>query len=219
MPLLSVIYTTAVNLGAVIAEHRSWWKQYLTDFVFVFICWTITREIIAFFRKRFPGHHNTFKRILLLFITTMIIAFIEGFLITGILSISNYYDVSFSITDYFYTGGLVLVFSLMIVSVYELLYSLGEWKKLAVEAEALKKENLQTQLDSLKEQVKPHFLFNSLNALIGLIDEDSQRAKKFVEELSFVYRLPASKQREATHHDSGRTGFRESLLLPVQNAV
>jgi LytS/YehU family sensor histidine kinase len=68
------------------------------------------------------------------------------------------------------------------------LYSVNEWNKLAVESEALKRENLQSQLDSLKEQVKPHFLFNSLSTLIGLIDEDKVRAKKFVEELAFVYR-------------------------------
>lgn len=188
MPVLSVLYTIAVNSGAIITENRSWGKQLLTDFMFVFVCWTIAREVIAFCRRRFPGFPNTFRRILLLFICITVISFAEGLLITGLLSLTDYYGVAFSITDYFYTGGLILVFSMMIVSVYELLYSLAEWKKLAVETESLKKENLQSQLDSLKEQVKPHFLFNSLNSLIGLIDEDRDRAKKFVEELSFVYR-------------------------------
>ena len=188
MPLLSVLYTIAVNSAVIISEHRSWWKQLLTDFIFVFVCWTVAREVISFCRRKYPGFANTFRRIVLLFICTAAISLAEGFLITGFLSLSNYYGVSFSITDYFYTGGLILVFSMMIVSIYELMYSLGEWKKLAVEAESLKRENLQSQLDSLKEQVKPHFLFNSLNSLIGLIDEDPNRAKKFVEELSFVYR-------------------------------
>jgi len=82
------------------------------------------------------------------------------------------------------------------VSVYELLYSLSAWKRLAVETEALKRENLLSQLESLKEQVKPHFLFNSLSTLIGLIDEDRERAKTFVEELAYVYRylLQSSEQ-------------------------
>ncbi|MBK6485066.1 MAG: histidine kinase [Chitinophagales bacterium] len=188
MPILSALYTITVNAGAIISEQRSWWKQLLTDFLFVVVCWTIAREVIAFCRRRYPGFSNTVKRIGLLFSCTVLISFAEGFLITGILSFSNYYGVNFSISDYFFTGGLILVFSMMIVSVYELMYSLAEWKKLAVEAELLKRENLQSQLDTLKEQVKPHFLFNSLNSLLGLIDEDSRRAKKFVEELSFVYR-------------------------------
>jgi LytS/YehU family sensor histidine kinase len=52
----------------------------------------------------------------------------------------------------------------------------------------LKKENLQVQLDSLKNQVNPHFLFNSLNALSFLIDNDVHTAKQYVNELAMVYR-------------------------------
>jgi len=186
--LLSLLYTTAVNLPAMIAQHRPWWKQYFTDFAFVVICWAIAREVIIFSRKLFPGVANTTRRVIMLFISTVIISFVEGFLIVYALNYTNYYELSFTRTDFFYTSGLILVFSMMIMAIYETLYSLGEWNKLAVEAEALKRENLQSQLDSLKEQVKPHFLFNSLSTLIALIDEDKVRAKKFVEELAFVYR-------------------------------
>lgn len=188
MALLSLLYTTAVNLPAVLEEHRSWVKQYLTDFIFMVVCWTIAREVIIMARRLFPGIKNTRRRIAMLFVSTVLLSFVEGFLIVYFLNYTNYYEFSFNLTDFFYTGGLILVFSMMIMAVYESLYSLGEWNKLAVEAEALKRENLQSQLDSLKEQVKPHFLFNALSTLIGLIDEDKTRAKKFVEELAFVYR-------------------------------
>jgi LytS/YehU family sensor histidine kinase len=47
---------------------------------------------------------------------------------------------------------------------------------------------MEAQYELLKSQVQPHFLFNSLNSLISLVDEDSRRAKKFIKELSFVYR-------------------------------
>jgi len=186
--LLSLLYTTAVNLPAIIEEHRSWLKQYLTDFIFIVICWSIAREIIIYCRKKFPGVKNTASRVTMLFISTVIVAFLEGFLIVYALNYTNYYELSFSQFDLFYTSGLILVFSMMIMAIYEALYSVNEWNKLAIESEALKRENLQSQLDSLKEQVKPHFLFNSLSTLIGLIDEDKVRAKKFVEELAFVYR-------------------------------
>lgn len=186
--LLSVLFTTAVNLPAVIEEHRSWVKQYLTDFIFVVICWTVSREIIILARRTNPGITNTFRRVIMLFLSTVVVSFAEGFLIVFLLNYTNYYEFRFNLTDFFYTSGLILVFSMMIMAIYEALYSLGEWNKLAVEAEALKRENLQSQLDSLKEQVKPHFLFNSLSTLIGLIDEDKTRAKKFVEELAYVYR-------------------------------
>ena len=71
---------------------------------------------------------------------------------------------------------------------FEFIHQLKQWKQNIIAAERLRIENLQTQLDSLKKQVNPHFLFNSLNALLALIDEDSEKAGKFVQEMSQVYR-------------------------------
>jgi len=53
---------------------------------------------------------------------------------------------------------------------------------------ALQKENLTAELVSLKQQIDPHFLFNSLNTLITLIEESKDAAQNFVQELSKVYR-------------------------------
>ena len=52
----------------------------------------------------------------------------------------------------------------------------------------LQKENLQSQFDILKQQVNPHFLFNSLNVLTSLIKLEPDLAEKFSEQLSKVYR-------------------------------
>lgn len=52
----------------------------------------------------------------------------------------------------------------------------------------LQKENLQSQFEVLKQQVNPHFLFNSLNVLTSLIKVDSDLAESFTEKLAKVYR-------------------------------
>lgn len=52
----------------------------------------------------------------------------------------------------------------------------------------LQKENLQSQFEVLKQQVNPHFLFNSLNVLTSLIKVDPDLAESFTEKLSKVYR-------------------------------
>jgi sensor histidine kinase YesM len=52
----------------------------------------------------------------------------------------------------------------------------------------LQKENLQSQFEVLKQQVNPHFLFNSLNVLTSLIKIDPATAEKFTVQLSKVYR-------------------------------
>ena len=52
----------------------------------------------------------------------------------------------------------------------------------------LQKVNLQAQLETLKRQVNPHFLFNSLNVLGSLILQDKERAVQFSRKLAELYR-------------------------------
>lgn len=52
----------------------------------------------------------------------------------------------------------------------------------------LEKENILAQFDALKNQLNPHFLFNSLNILKVLIQEDTQRAIKYTTDFSRLYR-------------------------------
>lgn len=58
----------------------------------------------------------------------------------------------------------------------------------AVEKEQLKQQTLQNELSALKNQVNPHFLFNSLNSLTLLVREDPKVAETFIKKLSFSYR-------------------------------
>jgi LytS/YehU family sensor histidine kinase len=72
-----------------------------------------------------------------------------------------------------------------------------QWKKSAVDAEVAKKESMAAQYESLKSQVNPHFLFNSLNTLTNLVYEDAEKAAKFIKQLSEVYRyVLSSKEKE-----------------------
>jgi sensor histidine kinase YesM len=52
----------------------------------------------------------------------------------------------------------------------------------------LENENVIAQYETLKNQVNPHFLFNSLNSLSSLIRHDDKKALKFIEEFSDIYR-------------------------------
>lgn len=52
----------------------------------------------------------------------------------------------------------------------------------------LQKENLQSQFEALKNQINPHFLFNTFSTLISIIEEDPDSAADFVQQLSNVYR-------------------------------
>ncbi len=66
-----------------------------------------------------------------------------------------------------------------------------------IDKERLKQETLRSHFETLKNQVGPHFLFNSLNTLIALIDESPHTAKNFVQKLSNYYRYVIQVNQEA----------------------
>lgn len=84
--------------------------------------------------------------------------------------------------------GMALSFAIIVGGYYEVIYYLHLYRLAVMDAEALQKAGIQHQVDSLKNQVNPHFLFNSLNSLTALISEDRRKAGEFLDELATVYR-------------------------------
>ncbi|CAN5355597.1 hypothetical protein BH10BAC4_BH10BAC4_09430 [soil metagenome] len=89
-------------------------------------------------------------------------------------------------------GQWIIAFALVVTFLISLFLHgrefLIRWKKSAVEAERYEKESVRAQFESLRNQVNPHFLFNSLNALTHLVYEDQDKAARFIKQLSEVYR-------------------------------
>lgn len=71
---------------------------------------------------------------------------------------------------------------------------LDNWRKASLDTERIKREQMSTKYESLKNQVNPHFLFNSLNALTNLVYEDQDMAADFIRKLSKVYRYVLDNQ-------------------------
>ncbi|MEM9919444.1 MAG: histidine kinase [Bacteroidota bacterium] len=65
---------------------------------------------------------------------------------------------------------------------------LMQWRTSLLEAEKFKREMISSQFETLKNQVNPHFLFNSLNVLSTLVYKDQDVAAHFIKQLSDVYR-------------------------------
>lgn len=78
--------------------------------------------------------------------------------------------------------------TLFVNSVFVAIAFFKFWKKTIKEKEELKRESLSAEFETLKNQINPHFLFNSLNTLTSLIEENPKTATDFVQKLSSVYR-------------------------------
>jgi LytS/YehU family sensor histidine kinase len=63
-----------------------------------------------------------------------------------------------------------------------------QWKQSLTEVEKYKTESVQAQLQNLKNQINPHFLFNNMSVLSSLVYKDQDKAVDFINQLSKVYR-------------------------------
>jgi LytS/YehU family sensor histidine kinase len=83
----------------------------------------------------------------------------------------------------------VVVVAVLMATLVDLgLFLLNKWRFSLAELERFKKENIEFHFEMLKNQVNPHFLFNSLNTLSSLIYSNQDTAAKFVRQLARVYR-------------------------------
>jgi PAS domain S-box-containing protein len=80
----------------------------------------------------------------------------------------------------------------------------------------MQKENLQSQFEVLKQQVNPHFLFNSLNVLTSLIKIDPDLAESFTERLSKVYRYVLENKEKDVVNLSTELEFLNSYLFLLE---
>jgi len=71
------------------------------------------------------------------------------------------------------------------------------WREALVRNERLQKEMAQAEAETLRQQLDPHFMFNALNALTSLVEEEPKLAVRFIRQLSQVYRYVLdARQRE-----------------------
>ena len=70
-------------------------------------------------------------------------------------------------------------------------------RKVMMEMQQLKIENIANQFEALKNQLNPHMLFNSLNTLYSLIRESPEKAQEYLNELSKVMRYTLQKDSDS----------------------
>jgi sensor histidine kinase YesM len=83
---------------------------------------------------------------------------------------------------------IILIAVIFITHVYETAFLVKETESEMVKNEQLEKAKAEAELEALKNQIDPHFIFNSLNTLSHLIEEKPAKAKLFNDNLADVYR-------------------------------
>jgi len=148
----------------------------------------------AYALNKYIKEEWSFIKISLIVISAIIIAVLSALWIrvpiwTGVHTASFFNDIFFNLTLFS-----SFVFNLIIISLLHVYSYYSRLHERALNLEIGKKNRARHQYQQLKNQLNPHFLFNSLNVLDYLIFIDQKRASDFVRKLSSIYRYLLSKE-------------------------
>ena len=134
--------------------------------------------------KRKWKKQDTFKRIILGFVLATVLTLICLFFL------NMFTDIYFGgeTLEEFIKGESFKRITLTVISIFHFIYFYNRYQQNKLKEQKVIAGTASAKFDALKNQLDPHFLFNSLNVLTSLIEENPENAQKFTTSLSKVYR-------------------------------
>lgn len=161
--------------------------DYLFFSIISFCMWTGSAYAHYVLRNLLSQIKKLYIRLPLRYSVTILVSWIISYIL---LYTWNHYlqNDRYTYHDLLISQVIMTVISIQISSIYEIVYLNKERESDLVKVERSEKLKVQAQLDALKSQIDPHFIFNSLNTLSYLISQDQEKAKLFNDTLAKVYR-------------------------------
>lgn len=161
---------------------RGVFLSFVAGGVFIYPLLLVIRKL----NIRLPWKNNVVKRVAIQFS----IAVISGIIVTPlILFLANsIFSMELDFRTFLNNAYYLIVFCLFLTIILEALVYFDENTTSKLKAKKLEKELSQIRFEILKSQINPHFMFNSLNVLSGLINKDITKAQQFIDEFSAIYR-------------------------------
>lgn len=190
------------------------WKNLVISVIYTYVlgygCSFISDKIAC---KYYQGR-NPVKAFIISLVALALYSFIAS-MILWYFAIRILYNPDFSPTasELIANAQLPMYIALGISMFFSGVEFLKNWKNEAVKAERLEKEQIATQYESLRNQVNPHFLFNSLNTLTSLVYDNQDLAVKYIHQLSQVYRYVLDSRNKDLIPLEEELNFLESYLF------
>tara|TARA_B100001063_G_C16748490_1_gene548909 strand:+ start:521 stop:1846 length:1326 start_codon:yes stop_codon:yes gene_type:complete len=159
-------------------------------FAYSFILTFINGSYFWWFGAKITWEKATLKKVLLGAFGAVVLTLI-GFFLCRVLHYVVYEGVplqEFLANEKMYTYLFPLLFTTIISLFFHLIYFYKALQEKKVKEQKIIAGAASAKFDALKNQLDPHFLFNSLNVLASLIDENPDQAQRFTTGLSKIYR-------------------------------
>jgi two-component system LytT family sensor kinase len=139
-------------------------------------------------RNRFPQDRQLFKRLIICLSVFFLMSAVYISVLLLAYDYIHFYGYEYIENDFIKGYITMITVNTFLTFLNEGIYRFEKFRNTITENEQLKKEYMHSQLLGLKSQMNPHFLFNSLNSLSSLIQEDGETAEEFLDHMSKVYR-------------------------------
>jgi sensor histidine kinase YesM len=167
---------------------------FLISAMYSFIIGVGNGVINEFLNKKFPWSEETKKRAVLSIISIVIANFVLVYLcnyinfviIQKVATTEQFFGGDYNFRNWFMINIALLISAFLHAKSF--MSELSKTSKKEVVEQKLIAKSANAQFESLKNQLDPHFLFNSLNVLSSLIDENPNQAQKFTASMSKIYR-------------------------------
>ncbi len=183
IPLVALLVPLVTETETFLRFNQHTAETLLVSFCTTLLLWEGNGFIILSLRQRFPAYNQTTQRLLSEAVLALIYTFAATILLDTVLC-----HWLLGKKSLFIGFRMSLIPTLVIYLIYEAMYFFEAWKINVRKTESLAREAVQSQLEVLKNQLDPHFLFNSLNTLAALIDEENVPAQEYLNRLADVYR-------------------------------
>ncbi len=189
IPALGVLIP---NLSGLITNRRYRLPDligcYLYFITLFFLIWEGNVRLLRFIRKKYPWNSKSYPRIIisLFFANVIYSSFLSFFWLKA--------WKTWSLEPEDDRGQmakcilLIIIAACFIINIYEILFLNREKEQHESRVEQLNIAKAQAELEALKNQIDPHFIFNSLNTLSYLITRDPLSARRYNDTLARVYR-------------------------------
>jgi sensor histidine kinase YesM len=162
--------------------------SYLYFIVIFFLVWEGNIRLMYFIRKKYPWTRSSYYKIIIaLFFINIIYSGLISFLLLKTWKTWSREPADNNIPLTNTVFGMVIA-ACFIANIYEILFLNREKEQHETRVEQLNIAKAQAELEALKNQIDPHFIFNSLNTLSFLITRDPRSARRYNDTLALVYR-------------------------------
>ena len=159
----------------------------IISIVLTFIFWEVGQRVSNNINKKFPIDSLPAKHLIVMLIFFSVLAF---FAILFVFLINIIFG---NITPLYWAEMkgihiVIILCTFFITALHEGIFLFYKWRNSLFVTEKLEKENVIAHYEALKNQVNPHFLFNSLDILSSLIQTNPKNALEYVDQFSKTYR-------------------------------